>query len=126
MQKPLLLNYKKAINTLEEALNSPPKNKLERDGMIQRFEYCLEISWKMAKKVMEYQNLHVDTPKNVIRELAKIGWINNPEEWLIFLDSRNKTSHMYHEEIAIELFNLLPNFLISSQTLLKILEEKLK
>lgn len=125
MNKPRLDNYRKALKTLDEAMKNPPANLLERDGMIQRFEYCLEISWNSAKKVLEYQEFKIDTPRNVFREMAKIGWINNPDQWIQFLEARNKTSHLYHEEVAEELFKLVPAFLSSSKDLLLILESKL-
>lgn len=101
MNKPILENYKKALMTLDQAMLKNPVNDLERDGVIQRFENCIEISWKSAKKVLEYHNQEVDTPRNVFRELAKLNWINNPVEWINFLDARNKTNQLYHEEIAI-------------------------
>lgn len=125
MNKPRLDNYKRALKTLDDAMTKPPASQLERDGMIQRFEYCLEISWNSAKKVLEYQEYKVDTPRNIFRELAKIGWIDNPEQWIEFLEARNKTSHMYHEEIANELFRLIPAFLNASHRLLNVLEENL-
>lgn len=126
MNKPRLDNYKKALSTLDDAMKRPPASLLERDGIIQRFEYCLEISWNSAKKVLEYQEIKVDTPRNIFREMAKIGWINNPEQWIEYLEARNKTSHLYHEEVANELFALVPAFVKSSHALLKILEAKLE
>jgi hypothetical protein len=71
MSKPKLDNYKKALKTLDEAMLNPPASLLERDGMIQRFEYCLEVSWNSAKKILDYQEYKVDTPRNIFRELAK-------------------------------------------------------
>lgn len=126
MNKPLLNNYIKALKTLDEAMAKPPVSLLERDGIIQRFEYCLEISWNSAKKVLEFHEYKADTPRNIFRELAKIGWISNPDEWIQFLEARNKTSHLYHEEVAQELFKIVPVFLIASHKLLTVLEEKLK
>ena len=126
MKKPLLLNFEKALNSLSEAMKKAPSNTLERDGVIQRFEYCLEISWNSAKKVLEYHELPTDSPRNVFRELAKNKWIENPEDWILYLEARNKTSHLYHEEVAEEIFKLIPNFLKSSLKLLSILQEKLR
>lgn len=126
MKKPSLENYKKALSTLDEAMITPPRNKLERDGIIQRFEYCVEVAWKSAKKVLEYHENNADTPRNVIRELAKINWINNPEDWINFLEARNKTSHLYHEEVAEELFKIVPHFIKASHDLLTRLEDQLK
>jgi nucleotidyltransferase substrate binding protein (TIGR01987 family) len=126
MKKPILDNFQKALRTLDDAMIKPPANLLERDGTIQRFEYCLEISWNSARKVLEYHNYKVDTPRNIFREMAKIGWVDNPEEWIEFLEARNKTSHIYHDEVAAEIFALVPSFLKSSHILLNTLLEKLK
>ena len=125
MKKPLLDNYKKALKTLDEAMQAPPKSLLERDGIIQRFEYCLEISWGASKKVLEYHEIKIDTPRNIFRELGKLGWIDNPDDWILFLEARNKSSHIYHDEIANELFKIIPTFLLASKKLLSTLEEKL-
>lgn len=126
MNKPKLDNYQKALKTLIEAMEKPPVNLLERDGIIQRFEYCLEVSWNSAKKVLEFHEFKSETPRNVFREMARIGWIDNPDSWIIFLEARNKTIHIYHEEVAQELFKLIPSFLEASKSLLETLEEKLK
>lgn len=126
VKKITLENYKKALKTLDDAMSMPPANELERDGAIQRFEYCIEISWKSAKKVLEFHEHQTDTPRNIFRDLAKIGWIDNPEEWIEFLEARNKTSHIYHESVAEEIFKIIPRFLKSSHKLLTKLEEMLK
>jgi nucleotidyltransferase substrate binding protein (TIGR01987 family) len=119
-------NYKKALKTLDEAMEKPPASLLERDGIIQRFEYCLEVSWKSAKKTLEYHNHKTDTPRNIFRDLAQLSWIDNPDEWIEFLEARNKTSHIYHNEIADEIFKIIPSFVQASHALLDKLEEMLK
>lgn len=126
MNKPKLDNYRKALKTLDEAMANPPASLLERDGSIQRFEYCLEVSWNSAKKVLEFHEFKSETPRNVFREMARIGWIQNPDLWIEFLEARNKTSYIYHEEVAEELYRLIPSFLTASHQLLDVLEIKLK
>jgi hypothetical protein len=46
--------YSKALLSLEEAL-ALPKTDIVRDATIQRFEFCVELAWKTAKKVMGTQ-----------------------------------------------------------------------
>jgi len=46
----LIQPFEKALLTLEEALSRPQLDDLMRDGAIQRFEYCVELSWKTSKK----------------------------------------------------------------------------
>ncbi|MBC8053833.1 MAG: nucleotidyltransferase substrate binding protein [Sphingobacteriaceae bacterium] len=42
-------NFEKAFNRLKEALNEPDLNELERNGVVQRFEFTLELCWKTLK-----------------------------------------------------------------------------
>lgn len=126
MNKPRLDNYKNAVKTLDEALLNPPRSLLERDGTIQRFEYCLEVSWNISKKVLEFHQHKADSPRNIFRDMARLDWIDNPEEWIKYLEARNKTSHLYHDEVAKELFNLIPGFQLACHKLIKVLEDKLK
>lgn len=86
---------------LKKALINEPTNielhKLLRDGAIQRFEFCIELSWKVSMKVL---GLSVHAPNPAIRDMAQNKLIDHPQIWFDFLTARNKTSHTYNEEIA--------------------------
>jgi nucleotidyltransferase substrate binding protein (TIGR01987 family) len=92
------------LQSLEDALAAGPRNDLERDGIIQRFEYSFELAWKVGKIFLADQGIAATTPKLVIRELAKRGFLDEPELWLECLEARNKTSHIYKKEVADEVF----------------------
>lgn len=111
--------FENALKTLESALKTDNPSDLERDGIIQRFEYCVELSWKTAKKKLDQNSIETDSPREVYRQIAKLGWIKDASIWFEFLNARNKTSHMYREEIAKEIFAVVPGFLIEAQQLLK-------
>jgi len=51
---------------------------------------------------------------------------SNPEQWILFLEARNKTSHLYHPEVAEELFKRVPVFLICCHQLYSTLQMQLK
>jgi nucleotidyltransferase substrate binding protein (TIGR01987 family) len=114
---------KKALLSLDKGFMTNP-SELERDGIIQRFEFCVELCWKSAKKILAQNAIDTDTPKNVFREMAQLGWIDNPELWLEFIAQRNKASHIYNEEIAQEIFKIIPSFMLESKKLIVILEKK--
>lgn len=48
-------NYKKALSLLEEACTKPPISLLEKDGIIQRFEYTFELAWKVLQDLFLYR-----------------------------------------------------------------------
>jgi nucleotidyltransferase substrate binding protein (TIGR01987 family) len=110
--------YTKALLSLEEAL-SLPKNDIVRDATIQRFEFCVELAWKTAKKVMGTQT---SAPKQVLREMAQNGFIENVELWFHFLENLNLSSHTYDQVLAEKVFASAQKFVPEG----KKIEEKLK
>ena len=70
--------------------------------MIQRYEYSIELAWKTLKDYLEEEGfIGVSSPKKVIRQALKDGYISDPL-WLKALDDINKTSHAYDETMAEE------------------------
>lgn len=110
----------KALVALEKAL-TVEKTDISRDASIQRFEFCVELSWKSAKKVM---GTTATAPKQVIREMAQSGLINDVDFWLKSIDQRNLSSHTYNEKLAEEVFTFATNFLGPAKHLLKKLQDQ--
>ncbi len=113
-------NYVKALTELEEAITLSKireLSKLERQGLIQCFEYTYELAWKTLKDFLENQGMsEIFGAKDTIREAFKLGLIVNGEIWMQMVKNRNLTSHPYDEELVraiIELyfaeFKLLSN-----------------
>lgn len=104
----------KALVSLEEALTAE-KTDIARDASIQRFEFCVELSWKSAKKVM---GTSTAAPKQVIREMAQSGFIEDVEFWLKSIDQRNLSSHTYNQKLAEEVYAFAKSFLDPAKQLL--------
>ncbi len=105
-----LKEFEKAVQRLKDAL-AQTKDEYIRDSVIQRFEFCVELSWKSAKKILQ---LTASTPRTVIRDLAQEKLISDPEKWFQFLEARNLSSHTYQEELAEKVYTIaqqaLPEF----------------
>jgi nucleotidyltransferase substrate binding protein (TIGR01987 family) len=125
MSELTLVRLNKALESLKKGYKENP-SELERDGIIQRFEYTLELCWKTSKKVLFSNGIEIDTPKNVVREMGQLNWISNPEVWIDYIDKRNETSHMYNEDVAIKIFSVIKNFILDAELLKNTLEEKKK
>lgn len=111
-------SLKISIQLLQNSLNSAKnidEQKAFRDACIQRFEYCIEFSWKTSMKILGSTTA---AAKPAIREMARNNLINNPEIWLSFIDSRNETSHAYDEEVAKKVYKQIENFLPEAEKLL--------
>jgi nucleotidyltransferase substrate binding protein (TIGR01987 family) len=95
---------KKALHRLKEAL-AVPKSDIVRDSVIQRFEFTVELSWKVLQRHLKSSGVVESlTPKNVFREAAKLGIVKDPEAWIKFVDARNLSSHTYKESLAEEVY----------------------
>lgn len=94
-------NYKKALSLLEEACTKPPISLLEKDGIIQRFEYTFELAWKVLQDLFLYRWYEgVTGPRPVIEQAFADGIIDDGELWFDMLRSRNETVHTYDEKIV--------------------------
>ncbi len=119
-------NFEKAFQQLTEAVERFSElTDLEKEGMIQRFEFTFELSWKTLKDFLESQNVEAKFPRDVIKEAFHYEIIENGEVWLEMLEIRNLMSHTYDEETfkrtANEIFN---RFYIEISRLYQYLKEK--
>jgi len=116
--------FEKAVMRLDEVL-AVPETDIIRDSAIQRFEFTLDISWKMIKALLEEEKgIICVSPKECFREAYRQGIINYDEDWIKFVDMRNETVHTYNEDNAERIYNQLPNALSHFKKLLEIVNKK--
>ena len=124
-QKLSLHPLEKALQSLKDILKQPI-NEYIRDGVIQRFEFTFELSWKTIKRY--FKEIGRDDipagPKPLIREAGKEELIANVEEWLDFLEKRNISTHIYNDAQAEQVYNKAKNFPPFVEDLIKRLKDR--
>jgi nucleotidyltransferase substrate binding protein (TIGR01987 family) len=91
-------NFEKAFNQLSIAVQQIAKlSDLEKEGLIQRFEYTFELAWKTMKDYLESQNVVANYPREVIKESFYYGLLENGDVWMEMLEKRNLLAHTYNE-----------------------------
>lgn len=102
-------NFDRAFVLLRQALENGPEvlNPLEKEGVVQRFEYCFELAWKTVKDYMEQSGFVFATvaPRQVLKEAFAARIIADGQVWIDMLDHRNLLSHTYNQagfEQAVE------------------------
>ena len=70
---------------------------LELEGLIQRFEYTFELSWKTLKDYLEHSGVVLAqiTPASVIKAAFAAKVIEDGQAWIDMLKHRNLMSHTY-------------------------------
>lgn len=97
-------NYKKALLQLREAVELSEQrglSKLEKQGVIQAFEFTHELAWNMLKDYLQDQgNQNIKGSKDATREAFKVQLVRDGEQWMAMIQSRNLASHAYDEHTA--------------------------
>ena len=103
----------RALVRLEEAVQLPNPTDLERDAVIQRFEFTFETVWKAAKAyLMVVEGLDVASPKSVIRSCREVGLLDEATAVaaLNMADDRNLTVHTYNEVLALAIYSRILDY----------------
>ncbi len=94
-------NFERAFLLLRDAMKNGPTalNPLEKEGVIQRFEYCFELAWKTIKDYLEKDGVvfAVITPRQVLKQAFGAGFLTDGQVWMDMLDHRNLLSHSYDQ-----------------------------
>jgi len=80
----------------------PPS--IQRDSLIQRFEFTFEAMWKLLQRIAETEGLDVASPRKALQAALASGLIDPDDEtnaWEM-IRNRNLTVHTYDEELATE------------------------
>ena len=100
-------NYNRASQQLGDAVALSDKRELsdlEKQGMIQAFEFTHELAWTTLKDFLEYKGQQdIYGSKDASRKAFQLGIVEDGEGWMDMIQSRNKTFHAYNRETAEEI-----------------------
>jgi nucleotidyltransferase substrate binding protein (TIGR01987 family) len=113
-------NYKFALEQLIDAVHLSKTRQLsllEKQGLIQAFEYTHELAWNVMKDFFQYQgNIRIKGSRDATREAFRYELITDGDIWMDMIQARNLTSHAYDKSMAEkavkEIINIyVPQFL---------------
>lgn len=122
-----------AVARLEEGINGYERDRTQtliRDGLVQRFEFTYEISYKMLKRYLQQAapspGEYDDMPfADLIRSGNEQGLLlGDWPKWKTYRDMRSKTSHTYDENVALEVVGGIPAFLEEARYLCDRLKQR--
>ncbi len=108
-----------ALKSLKDAYTEYNKtqNEYVRDSVIQRFEYTYALAIKFIQRYIELnipnqEDLSTLTFNQLIRRANEMGiLLSNLEQWIVFRQKRNITSHTYNIEKAKEVISIVGQFI---------------
>ncbi len=123
----------RALTRLGEAFAthlSRPSDEFVRDSIIKRFEFTYELAHATLRRYLEEaSNAGEEVDRMsfpaMIRTASEHGLLlNGWDVWEDFRKARNKTSHTYNEETAMQVVEKVPNFVTEVRHLLNELKER--
>lgn len=99
-----ITEFLNALDRFDEVLE--PKNDIERDALIKRFEFTFDTGWKSLKNYLEveYSQQEIQSPIQAFKSafLVSVFNENDVKNWTIMRNTRNQTAHEYEVLIAEE------------------------
>jgi len=108
--------------------NNPEIKDMLADSCVKRFEYTLETSIKLMRKILKqvYFTDEKDlTVNNIFRLMEGYKFIISWENWKNYYQKRNDTSHEYNLQKSRALLKIVPNFIKDADILVKNLNSAL-
>ena len=91
--------FESGLQLLRQGLAKGPNglSPLETEGIIHRFEYCMELAWKITRDFLEESGLVIapGTPREVLRQAATAKVVEDSQVWVDMLNHRTLLAHSY-------------------------------
>jgi nucleotidyltransferase substrate binding protein (TIGR01987 family) len=102
-----LANYQRALAQLQSAVElqtQRPLSELERQGLIQAFEFTHELAWNVMKDFFIWQGRGDMTgSRDATRAAFSVQLIEDGEGWMEMITSRNRAIDSYQPATAVAL-----------------------
>ena len=100
-------NFERALQQLSKAFDLSQQrdlSELEKQGLIQAFEFTHELAWNVMRDYFAYQgNTSIMGSRDAVREAFQKSLVTDGEGWMEMIQSRNQTSHTYNQAVADEI-----------------------
>ena len=103
-------NFQRAFARLSDAAalaGERPLSDLERQGLIQAFEFTHELAWNTLKDFLTERRptTKLYGSKDATRAAFAAALIEDGEAWMKMISHRNESSHTYNDDVAAEIMD---------------------
>jgi nucleotidyltransferase substrate binding protein (TIGR01987 family) len=121
-----------AVDSYDSAVSGMPVNETQidllRTATIKNFEVAYEVAWKTMRRWMavtgDAATIDQLTRRELFRQAAGLGLIEDPNAWFSFHDARNASAHTYREDVAESSFVAARSFMHAGHALLNALRRR--
>ena len=123
-------NFSNCLTILRNAdFKLADNNDIYRTGVIGQFNLTFELTWKALQEILRLhgaEEADTGSPREILQLGYKLGFVNDSAVWLLMLQKRNTSVHIYNEQEVDEMILLIrDSFIPAFVALEKTLKEKL-
>ena len=101
-------NFKRAFARLNDAAALAKQRELsdlERQGLIQAFEFTHELAWNTLKDFLTSRGASTKLygSRDATRAAFAVELIEDGEAWMKMIEHRNESSHTYNDDVAAKI-----------------------
>ncbi len=104
-----LNNYEKALSQLTDAVDLSQRRELsdlEKQGLIQVFEFTHELAWNTLKDFLEHKGqAELYGSRDATRKAFELEIIEDGDSWMQMIQNRNRSSHTYNQKVMQEIID---------------------
>ncbi|MDR1570001.1 MAG: nucleotidyltransferase substrate binding protein [Oscillospiraceae bacterium] len=124
-----------ALEYARKIENKPPEQReffemeFTRAAVIQHFEFAYEICWKTMKRYIEMDigaEADILTRRDLFRQAVERRIISDFDSWLEFHTARNRTSHVYDQSVAEQVYSVAKSFGETLKVFLSTMETRIR
>jgi len=101
-------HFEQAFDRLKEALNrvqGNPNDDLLVAGLIQTYEFTLELGWKTMKDFLYEKGFDLHGSKETMKQAFQEGFVQDGHGWMQAIEDRNMTARTYNQTLAKEVLS---------------------
>ena len=122
-------NLKKALSNLDEAVKLSEEReltKLEKQGLIQSFEYTYELAWNTIRDFYRSKGeVDIQGSRDAFRLAFERGLIRDGQVFMNMIKSRQLSSYTYNEETADDIYqDIVNHYFCAFQELVERLQQE--
>ena len=81
---------------------------LEKQGLIQAFEFTHELAWNTLKDFLEYKGQSgIYGSRDATRKAFELELIEDGDSWMQMIQNRNRSSHTYNQKVMQEIIEAI-------------------
>ena len=122
LQKKLAL-FQEAYETYQEQKPSEPYAILCFDALMKRFENLFVMTLNYLKISLSKQGIDVLSPRACIQEGVRLGWITDPDIWLMAMDLRGTSINGFLDLKPREIMNVTSQYAAEIEILTNLVQE---